>query len=305
MTSQVFQDFKKSSISTSRIILIMVIPYYLLAELLIYFELMPYIASIFSPFTDLLNLPPEASLAIAAGVLLNLYAAVAFAAPLGMNIYEWTILGLFLGVMHNMLVEVSILKKIGIPVVTSVSYRFFMAFLAVSPLILLPKNFFLSEPDSIFKPLYEVKVENYETFTDFLFSKFVDSVILSAEIIILVSLVLLITSFIKNLSFLSKVNHQIAMISSMISGISVGIVYGAGVLLSEAKYMTKKQIYSACFFLMTAHAIIEDTLLFVYFGANIWILVLFRLFLAFIVFYLIIAFYKTPLIDKQHPQDTR
>jgi len=70
----------------------------------------------------------------------------------------------------------------------------------------------------------------------------------------------------------------------MISGISVGIVYGAGVLLSEAKYMTKKQIYSACFFLMTAHAIVEDTLLFVYFGANIWIIVGIRIFLGLIVF---------------------
>ena len=300
MTSQVFRDFKKSSISTSKIILIMVIPYYLLAELLIYFELMPYIAGIFSPFTELLNLPPETSLAIAAGVFFNLYAAVAFAAPLGMNIYEWTILGLFLGVLHNMLVEVSILKKIGIPVVISVSYRFLMAFFAVSPLILLPKNFFLSNPDSIFKPMYEIKVKNYENFMSFFTNTFFDSLILSVQIIILVSLVLLMTSFIKNLSFLKKINHQVALTSSILSGLLIGIVYGAGVLLSEAKYMTKKQIYSSCFFLMTAHAIIEDTLLFVYFGANVWVLTLFRLFLAIIVFYLIMTFYKTPVIDKQY-----
>jgi hypothetical protein len=134
----------------------------------------------------------------------------------------------------------------------------------------------------------------------FFTNTFFDILILSVQIIILVSLVLLMTSFIKNLSFLKKINHQVALTSSILSGLLIGIVYGAGVLLSEAKYMTKKQIYSSCFFLMTAHAIIEDTLLFVYFGANVWVLTLFRLFLAIIVFYLIMTFYKTPVIDKQY-----
>lgn len=69
-------------VSTSKIIIFTVIPYFLLAELLLYLKLMPVIAQIFEPFTSLLNLPPEAALALASGVFLNLYAAIAFAAPL-------------------------------------------------------------------------------------------------------------------------------------------------------------------------------------------------------------------------------
>ncbi len=103
--------FINSSISTSKIIVITVIPYFLLAEILVYLELMPIIAQFFTPFTDLLNLPPEAALALASGVFLNLYAAIAFAAPLGLNVYDWTILGLFLGVLHSIPVESAIMKN--------------------------------------------------------------------------------------------------------------------------------------------------------------------------------------------------
>ena len=77
--------FIDSSVSTAKIIIATVIPYFLLAELLVYFKLMPVIAQIFTPFTALLNLPPEAALALASGIFLNLYAAIAFAAPLGLS----------------------------------------------------------------------------------------------------------------------------------------------------------------------------------------------------------------------------
>jgi len=58
----------------------------------------------------------------------------------------------------------------------------------------------------------------------------------------------------------------------------LGITYGAGVLISEAKSgeMSKDEIFVIGTFLLICHAIIEDTLLFMMSGADGLIIVLTR-----------------------------
>jgi len=78
-----------------------------------------------------MGLNPQTSLSIAAGILFNLYAAIAFAAPLGLSPYEWTILGLFLGIAHALPVENTIMKKLGIPHIYSTILRIGVGTIAV------------------------------------------------------------------------------------------------------------------------------------------------------------------------------
>jgi hypothetical protein len=270
----------------------MVIPYFLLAELLLYFELMPMISQVFEPFTTLLNLPPEAALALASGVFLNLYAAIAFAAPLGLSVYDWTVLGLFLGVLHSIPVESAIMKKLGIDWIKSISFRLVMAFVVLTPLLIIPTELLFDNPNTVTTALYQTSSVVYENFIDFILQKFYESVLLSIEIIILVSLVIFVVTIIKGFEFLQKFDHHLSAVMALITGVLIGITYGAGVLLKEAQYMSKKQIISVCYFLMVAHAIIEDTLLFVFFGADIFLLIGIRLFFATLVFFLISVYYK-------------
>ena len=283
--------FIRSSLSTAKIILTTVIPYFLLAELLMYFELMPIIAQVFEPFTTLLNLPPEAALALASGVFLNLYAAIAFAAPLGLSVYDWTILGLFLGVLHSIPVESAIMKKLGVDWIHSVGFRLIMAFIVLMPLLIIPTELLFDDPNKISTALYQTTSVIPTNFTDFILQKSGESILLSIEIIILVSLIIFITTAIKGLKFLQKFDHHLSTIMALVTGLLVGITYGAGVLLKEAQYMSKKQVLSVCYFLMVAHAIIEDTLLFVFFGADIYLLIGIRLFFATLVFFIISIYY--------------
>ena len=284
--------FIGSSISTAKIILSTVIPYFLLAELLLYFELMPIIAQVFTPFTTLLNLPPEAALALASGVFLNLYAAIAFASPLGLSVYDWTVLGLFLGVLHSIPVESAIMKKLGISWIKSISFRLVMAFVVLTPLLIIPTEILFDNPNEVANALYQITSITPTNFIDFLLQKIYESILLSIEIIILVSLVIFIITLIKGLNFLQKFDHHLSTIMALITGVLIGITYGAGVLLKEAQYMSKQQVVSVCYFLMVAHAIIEDTLLFVFFGADIFLLISIRLFFATFVFFVISIYYK-------------
>ncbi len=285
-------SFFSETLSTSKIIVTTVIPYFLLAELLLYLEWMPIIAQYFEPFTRLLNLPPEAALALASGIFLNLYAAIAFAAPLGLSAYDWTVLGLFLGVLHAIPVESAIMKKLGITWIKSITFRLVMAFVVLTPLLIIPADLLFDNPDKVSTALYQINSQNPDSFAEFAVQKSLDALILAIEIIVLISMVIFVVNLIKNLTILQKFDHHLSALMALITGILIGITYGAGVLLKETKHMTKKQITAVCYFLMVAHAIIEDTLLFVFFGADVFLLVSIRLFFATLVFFIISIYYK-------------
>ena len=105
----------KTSLQSAWIILKLVIPIYIIADILYFYNTLSYAAFLVEPFTSILGLPSEASLAIISGIFLNLYAAVAFAAPLDLTPHQWSILAVFLGICHSLVVESVIMKKIGIP----------------------------------------------------------------------------------------------------------------------------------------------------------------------------------------------
>ena len=69
----------------------------------------------------------------------------------------------------------------------------------------------------------------------------------------------------------------------LVAGLLLGVVFGAGVLLSFSKdsSLTKRDLVLVLVFLSVCHSLIEDTVIFVALGANAWVLVPFRFVLAF------------------------
>ncbi len=283
-----------SSFKSSILILKLVIPLYIFADILIYFGWLKYISFIFEPITNVLHLPSSTALSLAAGIFLNIYAAIAFAAPLGLSSYEWTILGLFLGVCHSLLVESAIMKKIGVSLVYSYILRISVAFLAVVPLWYMPKDWFSSNVVS--------KVDKkviYSSFFDMFEHSLYNSMILSIKIIILIVFIIFLMDFIKSINIIKKYQQKVSTSFSIVAGLILGITYGAGVLLKEARSgsLSKKDILFIGTFLMICHSIIEDTLLFVIFGANYWIMVLVRIILALLISYMVV---KVLLLPPDH-----
>ena len=274
-----------SSIKSSILILKLIIPLYILSDLLLYLGWLDYISFIFKPVTGLIDLPPEAALALAAGVFLNIYAALAFAAPLGLSPYEWTIIGLFLGVCHSMIIESAIMKKLGISYTYSFLLRGLMAFVAVLPIYFMPKSWF---KESIV--LQEGVKKSYETIYDMLFNSVIGAFELSFKVILLITFIIILMDFIKSTKIIQSYQQKVSTSFSIVAGLILGITYGAGVLINEAKSgnLSKKDILFIATFLMICHSIIEDTLLFVIFGANYWVLIGVRVILAIIVSFFIL-----------------
>jgi len=279
----------KASLNSGLLILKLVIPFYILADILLYFDLLRPVSFLFSPVTTLLQLPAEAAMAICAGVFLNLYAAVAFAAPLGLSSYEWTILGVFLGVCHSLPVENSIMKKLGIGFLYSTSLRISMAFLTTFPLFLLPRSLFTGENSG-----KGVELAHYTSITDMMLNSLLNAAVLSAKIICLITIIIFLMDALQRTKFIMNYGQRVQTSFSLLAGQLLGITYGAGILFKEADSgnLEKKDIFFIGTFLMICHSLLEDPLLFVIFGANYWVLIGSRLAMACLVTFLISRFFR-------------
>lgn len=273
-----------SSLKSSIIILKLIIPIYILSDILFYYNLLEYISFIFEPLTSFLNLPNEAALSIVSGIFLNLYAAIAFAAPLGLSPKEWTILAVFLGICHGLIVETAVMKRLGISKIYSIILRFGVGLLVAFIVTLLPNSWFTNTIANTIAP----KIQNYNSIIDLLSNSLYQSIYLSLQIILLITALIFFLDYIKSLKIIEEYANKVNSAFSLTIGVILGITYGAGILISEYNKgtLSKSEILYIGTFLMICHAIIEDTLLFVIFGANIWIIISLRIIFAFIFAYL-------------------
>ncbi|MGM0622716.1 MAG: nucleoside recognition protein [Campylobacterota bacterium] len=281
-------QFKHSfyaSINSALIIVKLVIPIYILAEILYHYNTLEYIAFLIEPVTSLLNLPAQSALAIISGMFLNLYAAVAFAAPLEMSIHQWSILAVFLGICHSLVVESAIMKKLGISNSYSYALRIVVGLLAGIFTALLPSELFNATVSA-----HTFEKQDHSSIIDLLSTATYAAVILAVKIIILITALIFIMDFIKSLPQLQRGQKHVSKGFSITVGVILGITYGAGILIKEAQSgaMSKKEIFTIATFLMICHAIIEDTLLFVIFGADFTMVVAIRTFFAIIVAWLML-----------------
>ncbi|PHO09729.1 nucleoside recognition protein [Malaciobacter canalis] len=282
------QKTLNSSIKSIWIILKLVIPIYILAEILFYYNTLAYVSFLVEPFTSILGLPKEAALSIISGMFLNLYAAVAFAAPLDMSPQQWTVLAVFLGICHSLVVESVIMKKIGLSNTYSYLLRFIAGLLVAYLTTFIPSSYFMS---NINIEAFEEK--SYDSLISLLQISAYNAFILSLKIIALITALIFIMDFIKTRDFIQKSGKNISKSFSILVGVFLGITYGAGILIEEAKgtSLSKKDIFFIGTFLMICHAIIEDTLLFVIFGADFTIIIAIRTVAAIIISYAMLYFF--------------
>jgi len=285
-----------SSIKSSVIILKLVVPIYIISDILFHYNLLQYVTFLFEPITSIISLPPETAISIVSGMFLNLYAAIAFAAPLDLTPKEWTILAIFLGICHSLVVETAVMKKLGISKIFSIMLRVIAGLMAGFATTLLPDRLF--KANFIQKTTQET-AKHFDSFFDLIINSLSNAIYLSIQIIILITTLIFILDYIKSLKFIQKYSEKVNSAFSIGIGVVLGITYGAGILINEyeKETLSKNEILFIGTFLMICHAIIEDTLLFAIFGANIWIIVSMRLIFAIIISYLIIKVYSK-LITK-------
>ena len=272
-----------------------IVPLYILSDILLYFDLLSSVSFLFYPITSWLGLPVEAGMAMAAGVLLNLYAAIAFAAPLELDSRQWTVLAVFLGVCHSMVLESVIMKQIGISYWYSVVLRLSMAFVSVVPVMLMPQGFFDDKTHT-----GVVIVGEYDSFLAMLGDSIINAIGLSVKVILLISLLIIVMDGVRRTRIFRSWSSRVNILYPIIVGQLLGITYGAGILIRETNSgsLTRRDIFFIATFLMICHSIIEDTLLFVIFGANYLVIITIRIIMAILVSFFIIRIFSSLWLEK-------
>lgn len=280
----------KTALKNSWTVLKLIVPIYILADILFYYDVLKYISFISKPIVFLLGLPEEVALSIVSGLFLNLYAAIAFAAPLGLGAKEWTILAVFLGIAHSLLVETEIMKKLGIPRAYSIVLRISVGLIVGYLTSILPDSWFTHK---MLEENIPSTQNQFSSLFDLLQNSLYESLSLSLKIIALVTVLIFFLDFLKSRPFIQKHSQKVNSGFSIAVGVMLGITYGAGILISEYEkgLLEKKEIFLIGTYLMICHAIIEDTLLFVIFGANLWIIIGLRVFFATIIAYFVMQYF--------------
>lgn len=87
------------------------VPVYIVVALLKLTPVIDFISGLFEPIMVYFGLPGESALAYVTGSFVNLYAALAVIAGLGLTARQITILAIMLGVSHSQVMESAILVK--------------------------------------------------------------------------------------------------------------------------------------------------------------------------------------------------
>ncbi len=107
----------KSGLSTTFRLVRIIIPFYFLIEWLKLTPVLGWLGHVLAPVMKIWGLPGEAGFVLVTGNLVNLYAAIAVMIPLHLSIPQITLIGLMLGISHNLIVETAVLKEARMPAI--------------------------------------------------------------------------------------------------------------------------------------------------------------------------------------------
>ncbi len=291
-------DSIQKSLNTSKLILKLVIPFFIISEVLHYLGYIEYIAFLFEPITNLLSLPPTVAIALAAAFFLNIYAGIAVAAGLSLSPYEWTIVGTFIAICHSIPLEAAVMKKVGFSIHLHWSLRLVLAFLGAWIAVMIVPQELAAQADEPWV------VPVYSNFNEMLVSAIISSVVLSVKVIALVTAIIFGFDLVRKIPTVNRLMGNHTYLSSLTVGGLIGITYGAGILLNDLQSVDRSHKRYLLLFLLLAHGLIEETLIFAFFGADVVAIFLIRIAIALSAVFFLYVFTKNRLLRRSFNDET-
>ncbi len=262
-----------------------------------------YIALVLEPLMHLVGLPVSMGLVWASTMLTNIYGGmiifISMASQESLTVAQVTVLGGMMLIAHALPIELRIIQKAGVRFL----YVFLLRVLGALFLGFVLHQFYsmgdyLNQPNQAIwnpvlnpdKSLLAWGLNQLKTFSQ----------VFLIIAILMTLLKLLKVSGIENLiaSALQPLLRLIGLSKSTTSitiiGVLLGIIYGGGLLINEAKSgkVNKTEIFGSLTLLALLHSVIEDTILIMLMGAHISGALFFRVLFALILASLIIRMVK-------------
>nr|WP_309101178.1 nucleoside recognition domain-containing protein [Fredinandcohnia onubensis] len=275
-----------------------IFPVTLLVTMLQYTPVLDWVIKWIAPIMGWFGLSGDAAIPLVLGNFLNLYAGIGAILTLDLTVKEVFILAVMLSFSHNMIIESTVAAKVGMKIWVIVTVRLGLAFISAFVINLvwkggseLAKYGLVSTKDEQISGWGAIVLNGIEKATF--------GILQLALIVIPLMVVIQILKDLKWLDVFSKwmtpVTKALGMkentSTTLAAGVLFGLALGAGVMIQAVKEdnVSKKDVTLALIFLVSCHAVVEDTLIFIPLGIPVLPLLLIRLITA-IILTMVIAF---------------
>lgn len=229
-----------------------------------------------NPLMGLINLPPEATIPIIAGMLANMYAVIAIIAVIPFTIEQMTLVAIFTLISHSLIMEGIIQHKSGINVIKITLFRIIAAILTV----LVVSQFLGDTSQSIAVP---VGLAVQTPFLQVLKTWALDMIGLLIKIFGIIMFIMIMLEALKSLGWIEYslkffrplmrilgLSDRTAMMC--VSAIIFGLGYSGALIMEEAKsgVLTKEELEPLHISIGINHSMVEDPALLGALGLNIF-----------------------------------
>lgn len=261
-----------------------------------------YIAMALEPFMQFVGLPASMGLVWATTMLTNIYAGmIIFISSTNetLSVAQVTILGSMMLLAHSLPVEVRIAQKAGVRLLFTLVLRIGGALLLGFLLYkLYSTGNWLTQPNHA---IWSPQVETDKSLLTWAINqiKTLSQVFVVIAVLVVFLKILKLSGIEKLLAFILKPLLKIIGLSEKttsisIIGITLGLTYGGGLLINEAKKgnISQLDIFGSLSLLAICHSLIEDTLLIMLLGADLSGILYIRVFFSLILIMIIVRIVK-------------
>lgn len=250
-----------------------------------------WLAEILAPFMTFVGLPEQLGLVWATAILTNIFTAmvvfVDVTAQLELSVAQVSVIGILILISHSVPIEGAVAKMVGVSWRLTISLKIGGGLLLAALVNWLYTALDYQQQAAILLWQHEIKEQT-------LMQWGLDQLQMLISIFFIISALIILLRILKKIgveSLLQKLLSPIFKLLSItkgasnitITGITLGLSYGAGLLISEIKkgHIGKKDVLLSISFLSLAHSLIEDTLLILLLGADViailWLRVIFAI----------------------------
>ncbi|MEP3196543.1 MAG: nucleoside recognition domain-containing protein [Lentilitoribacter sp.] len=275
------------SLRTAATLFKIMLPAMILVRILDQFGFSQSIGEFIGPVMALVGLPAEAGIVWAVAMFSSLFggigALITLAPQMDLNVGQVSILAAMMLFAHALVIEQAVVHKAGANFFTTSIIRIVAGFLYA--LIAYQVIDYLDVLQAPAK--FTWAPEGLES-DDWLKWSIATAQSMAIMFIIIVALLVLL-DVIDRLGINRLLSRLLAPIHDLIGirrelapittvGLLMGIAYGGGLIIEQLreKAISKRELFLTLSFLSIFHAVIEDTLLMMAFGADIWVILVFR-----------------------------
>lgn len=289
-----------------------VFPITIAITILQYTKVLSWFTNLVAPLMQLIGLPGEAAMPLVIGNALNLYAAIGAIVSFDFTVKEVFIMAMMLSFSHNLFIESAVASRVGVSWWLISGIRIVLALVAAFIINLVwtggsesAQYGLIASNDVVLSGWGEIFLHGLKTAT-----------IAVVQLSLVILPLMLVMQFFRELGWMTSLSKAFAPFTrflgmkentsfTLVTGLTIGLAFGAGVMIQAVKEdgVSKKDMLLALIFLVTCHAVVEDTVIFIPLGIPVWPLLVIRLIMA-IVLTVTVAFVWNRIEDRRRREFT-